>query len=496
MKNVFNYVMLTILASMVGVKAYAYDIIVKNADGVEIYYNYINDGTELEVTHGESITYKDVVNIPEEVTYMNRKRKVTQIGEYAFHDCSIKVLSIPNTVISIGYYAFYRCTNLTNVSIGKSVETIGNDAFAYCSSLNEVIIPNSVTSVGNSIFFACSSLISVTISNSLSTISAGMFYICKKLTSINIPNSVSCIENEAFMGCRSLNKITFGNSVTTIKESAFENCTNLTSITIPNSVKTIEKSAFKGCSGMTNITIPSAVSYIGENAFDEMDLTTVTSMINNPFVIQGKNTTRMAFSKNTFNNATLYVPKGTIEKYKATEGWKDFLFIEEGEGGSTTSEKCAKPTIRYQNGKLSFYSTTDGATYQYSITDSDIKTGSAQEVQLGVTYNISVYATKSGYEDSETAKATLCWIDVDPKTEGISNGVANVRAMAVMIQSQDGMLTIQGVDEGSDIAVYNVSGHMVGSTKAIGNQASLATNIKKGEVAIIKIGEKSVKVVM
>ena len=58
------------------------------------------------------------------------------------------------------------------------------------------------------------------------------------------------------------------------------------------------------------------------------------------------------------------------------------------------------------------------------------------------------------------------------------------------------MLNIQGVDDGSSIVVYTVSGQKVGSTKAHDNQASLATNIKKGEVAIIKIGEKSVKVVM
>lgn len=64
----------------------------------------------------------------------------------------------------------------------------------------------------------------------------------------------------------------------------------------------------------------------------------------------------------------------------------------------------------------------------HSITDADIKAGSGNEVQLGVTYNISVYATKSGYDNSETATATLCWIDASPKTEGITNGIANISA--------------------------------------------------------------------
>ena len=95
------------------------------------------------------------------------------------------------------------------------------------------------------------------------------------------------------------------------------------------------------------------------------------------------------FTQNTFNNATLYVPKGTIEKYKATDGWKDFFFIEEGvgPGGDTPQpptpepQKCEKPTISYQNGKLTFSCATDGATCQYSITDTDIKAGSGNKVQ-------------------------------------------------------------------------------------------------------------------
>ena len=68
------------------VSAYAYDIAVKNADGVTIFYNYTNNGTELEVTSGNS-EYKGIVNIPETVTYMNRTRYVTSIGYKAFWYC-------------------------------------------------------------------------------------------------------------------------------------------------------------------------------------------------------------------------------------------------------------------------------------------------------------------------------------------------------------------------------------------------------------------------
>ena len=96
--------------------ASAHDIKVQNADGKTIYYNYINNGTELEVTFlgsyygANSNEYQGNVAIPKEVTYMNRTRKVTSIGEYAFWECSgLTSVTIPNSVTSIGYHAFYRC---------------------------------------------------------------------------------------------------------------------------------------------------------------------------------------------------------------------------------------------------------------------------------------------------------------------------------------------------------------------------------------------------
>jgi len=414
--------------------ASAYDFSAKNADGVTIFYNFINDDKELEVTdYGPTISsiysrvYKGNVVIPEEVTYMNRTRKVT----------------------SIGYYAFYDCDDLTSVTIPNSVTSIGSCAFMSCYDLTSVIIPNSVTSIGSGAFSDCARLTSITISN----------------------------------------------SVTSISSSAFEGCYSITSVTIPNSVTSIEKRAFYRCSGLTSITIPNSVTSIGSSAFERCDIPTVISLIENPFTIIGKTSDTRTFSKNTFINATLYVPKGTIDKYKGTDGWKDFVFIEES-GTSSTPEKCEKPTISYSNGKLTFTSSIEGAICIYSIADSDIKSGSGSEVQLGVTYNISVYATKSGYENSETATATLCWIDATPQTEGITDGVAQIAARPVLVKTDNGFITVEGADDRTNVSVYTTDGKQVGSTISQNNIATIATSIQPGSIAIVKVGEKRVKVVM
>ena len=220
----------------------------------------------------------------------------------------------------------------------------------------------------------------------------------------------------------------------------------------------------------------------------------MVSLIENPFAINGKKSGYRTFSQNTFNNATLYVPAGTIDKYKATAGWKDFLYIEEGDGGAAPETKqCAKPEIFYSNGKLTFKSATEGAVCQSTITDADIKSYSGNEVQLGVTYQICVYATKAGYANSETASATLCWIDVEPKTEGITNGLSNVKAHPVLMQRSANTLTISGAPAGTPIQVFDLSGRLITSTKAVEGVTSVEAPAAE-KVLIVKVGERSVKV--
>ena len=143
-KQSFITILLSVLMSMVGANALAYDIAVENADGVTIYYNYINDGKELEVKELNSEHYQPLSNsisvkltIPDEVNYMSRTHKVTRIGDKAFYGCNgLTSVTIPNSVTSIGNQAFYYCLGLTSVTIGNGVTSIGVDAFNCCFNLS------------------------------------------------------------------------------------------------------------------------------------------------------------------------------------------------------------------------------------------------------------------------------------------------------------------------------------------------------------------------
>ena len=131
---------------------------------------------------------------------------------------------IPNSVTSIGEYAFFACNSLAEVVIPNSVTNIGDRAFSFCSSLAEVVIPNSVTSIGEYAFSFCSSLAEVVIPNSVTNIGDHAFSGCNSLAEVVIPNNVTNIGDRAFSFCSSLAEVVIPNSVTSIGEGAFEYC--------------------------------------------------------------------------------------------------------------------------------------------------------------------------------------------------------------------------------------------------------------------------------
>ena len=348
-------VMGAMLLSIITLHVYAYDIAVENEDGVTIYYNYINEGTELEVTsYGK---YSGTINIPSQVTYMNRTRYVTRIGHFAFDDCSsLTSVTIPNSVTSIGERSYSCCSGLTSVTIPNSVTSIGNDAFMSCYGLTSVTIGNSVTSIGDGAFSGCSGLTSVTIPNSVTFISYSAFSGCSGLTSVTIPNSVTCISYSAFHYCSSLTTVhisdlaawcniefqDYYSNPLSYAHHLYLNGTEVTDFDIPNNVTSIGRYAFGGCTSLTSVTIPNSVTSIGDEAFRNCSgLTSVISLSTNPKAIYGS-----TFDKDVFYNATLFVPIGTKDIYKSTEGWKKFVFIEEGIPDGIQKIEAARPEER------------------------------------------------------------------------------------------------------------------------------------------------------
>ena len=263
-----------------GQKSYdsgSFDFSAKNSDGITIYYNVLNE-EEAEVTYASrgnngNLGYENIrsIRIPSTANNNGRTLRVTRIGKEAFQTTKSipESITIPNSITSIG-----------EGGLGFADKIIIPDIAAWCNIKFESA-PLYMAGGGRHIY-----------SNDNT-----------QITSLTIPSGVTEITDEAFEGCESIMEIS-----------------------LPSTLKKIGKSVFRGCS-ITAITIPASVKEIGYFAFETNTLLTVTSLMEDPIpfgIALGS-----FFSDKTFKNGILYVPKGTISKYKDTPGWRNFLYIEE-----------------------------------------------------------------------------------------------------------------------------------------------------------------------
>ena len=244
---------------------------------------------------------------------------VTAIADFAFNcSYSLKSISIPKEVTSIGEQAFTQCYRLTGIHVDGDNPNYSSDDYGvlFDKEKNRLIqapcilparyeIPCGVKSIGDQAFRGCKDVTTVAIPDTVTTIGFASFADCTRLPAISIPCSVTSVGDQAFSCCESLTSIWIRDTLTQIGDGAFFNCSGMMGIyvdennpnyscdsqgvlfnkdqtqliqapgaltgsyAIPAGVTAIGDDGFFGCKKLTALTIPDSVKTIGSGAFSD-----------------------------------------------------------------------------------------------------------------------------------------------------------------------------------------------------------------------------------
>ena len=309
----------------------------------------------------------------------------------------------------------------------------------------------------------------------------------KVMASDGVEYPVTAFGDNAFEECGGLKSITIPSSVTSLGKSCFSGCFGLTNITIPSSVTYLGDWCFSGCVGLTSITIPSSVTYLGWDCFSSCSNLEKA-------IFQGKlplNT----IDCHLISTCIFYVPKAYLQDYKDALGSKySYIYASKDSesGEEKPNEQCAVPTISYADGKLTFASSTPNAEYHYTITDTDMALDAYSQdgiVKLSAAYNISAYATADGYKPSDKATATLYWVEAN--LQNTTTNINQIATRGIIVTSNDGIVTLSGLNNDETVRFYTVDGKQLGAAKAVNGTASQPVS---ESVVIAKMGNQTIKI--
>lgn len=368
-------------------KILAYDFV---SDG--IYYNIISPvDLTCEVTYNDinnHNTYSGHIYIPSEVAYKGKTLTVTGIGHAAFfHNENITSVTIPKSVKSIQPSAFLTCSGLTKLTIPASVTYIGPQAIAYCKNLTQLIFED------------------------------GEEY----LALFPVPKGDS-----PFDGTTNLSYLYIGRNLSSLGRESFDLLTNLKTLEIGKYVKEIgadsnNKVSFFNCAALSRINVYSA----------------------NPPILNNYRLDKYFFANKAYADATVWVPQGTIDRYKGDKEWGKFWNINEGNWDS--------PIIT-----------------SLSLSESKINLSVGDKIQLQAIVEPSALYMNISWTSSDVGVVS---VDDNGNVEALQKGEAiiscnsvdgsNLHAECSIIVDHSADLDFTAVDRASYVNIYTIDGNLI-----------------------------------
>ena len=337
------------------------------------------------------------------LTSITLPSRITSLGEDCFSYCrSLTSITLPSGITSLGNSCFNGCRSLTSITLPDGITSLGNFCFDGCISLTSITLPSGITSLGNSCFWGCRSLTSITLPDGITSLGEDCFRECSGLTSISLPSGITSLGNSCFSFCSGLTSITLPAGLTSLGNWCFYYCSSLTSISLPSGITSLGDDCFSCCSSLTSISLPSGITSLGDDCFS--GCSSLTSVL--CLAVEPPSCTSSVID----NTMRLYVPKGSVEKYKQSAAWNNACGIYPLYPTSSVSLAKESSVIRTKSTQLDYTISPENAgtkELEWNSENPEVAIVDANGVVTGKKLGKTVITAKTKDGTDITASITL-----------------------------------------------------------------------------------------
>ena len=432
------------------------------------------------------LDWQENVVVPEGIKYIGADAFNAYSTQTPNNMETLKSITLPESLVSIGKTAFRACKSLKSITIPKNVSEIGGGAFSSCSSLTSVEILGPVKELtGTSgVFSGCTALKNVTLPDTLTSLGNGAFNGCKALEEINLPKGLTEIGREAFNGCESLKEAIIPSGVTKIPDFAFTGCLALEKVELPEGITSIGEYAFDltvdktGNGDFVNenpklkfINIPSTVTSISGNFLGGVKANGGTALIFEGNTPPSFETDALAgISGEGVNKPTVYYPAEAVDAYTAEDS--DLV----------TNDLVSAPVEGEENNNQYSLTVTPSATsvYENNTISFTVESTLPQDAALTVESSDTTVATATLSSDQKS-------VTVMGVKEGTATITVSIKLGDVVLASESVTVTVDergtsggGSSSDDNDPTYSISAPdkvTGGSIKVTPNRASAGTRV-------------------